>query len=237
MRRGVRLPEDSQRRRSVSTLPAELRVRGAQVLSSFRERVGLALGNGADQLSRTPRGVQRELRGDPARIAAAARHRLAEGVLPGLRDVGTTISLLRRARPDAETAARCRADRAVDGVFELLGHDRVSFGTPIDWHRDPSSGTRAPLRHWSRIDHLDRATVGDYKLLWEVNRHQHFVTLGQAYAYSRDSRYSQAFASQLAGWIAANPPRIGVNWSSSLEVAYRAISWIWALQLFIMLPS
>ena len=238
MRRGVRLPEDpAQRRRSVSTLPAELRVRGAQVLSSFRERVGLALGNGADQVSRIPRGVHRELGNDPARIAAAARQRLAEGVLPGLRDVGTTISLLRRARPDAETGARCRADRAVDGVFDLLGHERVSFGTPIDWHRDPSSGTRAPLRHWSRIDHLDRATVGDYKLLWEINRHQHFVTLGQAYAYSRDSRYSQAFASQLSGWIAANPPRIGMHWSSSLEVAYRGISWVWALQLFIGAPE
>ena len=238
MRRGVRLPEDpAQRRRSVSTLPAELRVRGAQVLSTFRERVGLALGNGADRVSHSPRGVRRELRSDPALIVSAARQRLAEGVLPGLRDVRTTVSLLRRARPDAETSARCRADRAVDGVFDLLGHERVSFGTPIDWHRDPVSGTRAPLRHWSRIDYLDRAVVGDYKLLWEVNRHQHFVTLGQAYAYSRDSRYAEAFAAQLAGWIDANPPRIGVNWASSLEVSYRAIAWVWALQLFIDAPE
>ena len=233
MRRGVRLPEDpTQRRRSVSTLPAELRVRGAQVLSTFRERVGLALGNGAERTSHTPRGIRRDLGNDPAHIVAAARQHLATGVLPGLRDVRTTVSLLRRARPDAETGTRCRADRAVDGVFDLLGHERVAFGTPIDWHRDPSSGTRAPLRHWSRIDYLDPAVVGDYKLLWEVNRHQHFVTLGQAYAYSRDSRYARAFASQLEGWIAANPPRIGVNWASSLEVSYRAISWVWALQLF-----
>ena len=238
MRRGVRLPEDpALRRRGVATLPAELRVRGAQVLSSFRERVGLALGNGTGPMSPTPRGVRRDLRSDPAGIAAAARQRFAEGVLPGLHDVRTTVSLLRRARPDAESGTRCRADRAVDGVFDLLGHERVSFGTPIDWHRDPSTGTRAPQRHWSRIDYLDRAVVGDYKLLWEVNRHQHFVTLGQAYAYSRDSRYARAFASQLAGWIAANPPRIGVNWASSLEVAYRAISWVWALQLFVEAPE
>ena len=238
MRRGVRLPEDpAHRRRSVSTLPAELKVRGAQVLSTFRERVGLALGNGAAQPSRTPRGVGRELRNDPAAIAAAARQRLAAGVVPGLRDVRSTVSVLRRARPDAEMGTRCRADRAVDGVFDLLGHERVAFDTPIDWHRDPGSGTRAPMRHWSRIDYLDRAVVADYKLLWEVNRHQHFVTLGQAYAYSRDSRYAQAFASQLAGWIGANPPRIGVNWASSLEVSYRAISWVWALQLFADAPE
>jgi hypothetical protein len=146
--------------------------------------------------------------------------------------VRTTISLLRRARPDAEAGTRHRADRAVDGVFDLLGHERVAVGTPIDWHRDPSTGTRAPIRHWSRIAYLDPAVVGDYKLLWELNRHQHFVTLGQAYAYSGDSRYARAFASQLAGWIRDNPPRIGVNWASSLEVSYRAIAWLWALQLF-----
>ena len=238
MRRGVRVSDDpAERRRTVTTLPAELRVRGAQVLSSFREQVGLALGNGEDATAGTPRQVTRELRGDPARIAATARARLAQGVLPGLRDVRTTVSLLRRARPEAETGTRCRADRAVDGVFDLLGHERVAVGTPIDWHRDPSTGTRAPRRHWSRIAYLDPAVVGDYKLLWELNRHQHFVTLGQAYAYSRDSRYARAFASQLAGWISANPPRIGVNWASSLEVSYRAISWLWALQLFADAPE
>jgi hypothetical protein len=221
----------------VTTLPDELRVRGVQVLSSFRERVGLALGSGADAAPSTPHGVTRDLRGAPGRIAAAARTRLAAGLLPGLRDVRTTVSLLRRARPDAETATRCRADRAVDGVFDLLGHAHVSVGTPIDWHRDPSTGTRSPARHWSRIAYLDPAVVGDYKLLWELNRHQHFVTLGQAYAYSSDTRYAEAFASQLAGWIRANPPRIGVNWASSLEVSYRAIAWLWALQLFAEAPQ
>ncbi|MFL5620527.1 MAG: alginate lyase family protein [Gemmatimonadaceae bacterium] len=237
MRRGVRLEDPTQRRRTVTALPAELRVRGAQVLSSFRERMGIALGNGAETTRSMPHGVSRELRGDVSRIVTAARTRLAAGVLPGMRDVRTTVSLLRRARPDAEAGTRCRADRAVDGVFDLLGHERVSVGTPIDWHRDPSTGTRAPMRHWSRIDYLDPDVVGDYKLLWELNRHQHFVTLGQAYAYSRDTRYARAFASQLAGWIRANPPRIGVNWASSLEVSYRAIAWLWALQLFSDAPE
>jgi hypothetical protein len=221
----------------VTTLPDELRVRGGQVLSRFRERVGLALGKGVEAAPTAPHGVARELRDDRGKIVSVARARLAEGLLPGLRDVRTTISLLRRARPDAEAGTRCRADRAVDGVFDLLGHEHVVAGSPIDWHRDPSTGTRAPMRHWSRIAYLDPTVVGDYKLLWELNRHQHFVTLGQAYAYSRDTRYAEAFASQLASWIGANPPRIGVNWASSLEVSYRAIAWLWALQLFAEAPE
>src|SRR5205085_3460999 len=29
-----------------------------------------------------------------------------------------------------------------------------------------------------------------------------------------------------------NPPKLGINWASSLEVAFRAISWLWALHFF-----
>jgi len=238
MRRGVvSVPDPRLRRRTVKTLPDELRVRGVQVLSSFRERIGLALSGSAFEVARSPRGVVSALRDDPARAVADARRQLAEGVTPGLRRVAMTVGALRRAVPDSETNVRCRADRAVDGTFDLLGHRNVSFGDPIDWHRDPRSGIRAPLRHWSRIQYLDPATVGDYKLLWEVNRHQHFVTLGQAYAFSQDSRYADAFVTQLSSWIASNPPRLGVNWASSLEVSYRAISWLWALQLFAEAPQ
>jgi hypothetical protein len=231
------LDDPGVRRRTVTTLPDELRVRGAQALRSFRERVGLAFADGATEVPRTPRGVVRSLRDAPDAIAATARERLRAGVLPGLRDVTGTVALLRRTLPHAEESTRRRADRAVDGVLHLLGHHAVECGMPIDWHRDPSSGTRAPLRHWSRIAYLDPNVVGDYKLLWELNRHQHFVTLGQAYAYSRDVRYAEAFVDQLTGWIAANPPQVGVNWASSLELSYRAISWIWALQLFADAPQ
>jgi len=238
VRRGTVMLDDPRfRRRTVTTLPHELRVRGAQALHSLRERVGLALGDRTTAVPRTPRGVVRPLQAAPDAIASAARERLRSGVLPGLRDVAGTLALLRRALPEAEESTRRRADQAVDGVLDLLGHVGVECGTPIDWHRDPSSGTRAPLRHWSRIAYLDPAVVGDYKLLWELNRHQHLVTLGQAYAYSRDARYADAFVAQLTGWIAANPPLIGVNWASSLELSYRAISWIWALQLFADAPQ
>src|SRR5688500_14125950 len=30
----------------------------------------------------------------------------------------------------------------------------------------------------------------------------------------------------------ANPPKLGINWASSLEVAFRSISWLWALYFF-----
>jgi hypothetical protein len=34
-----------------------------------------------------------------------------------------------------------------------------------------------------------------------------------------------------------NPPKLGINWASSLEIAFRSISWLWALQFFAGSPA
>ena len=74
MRRGVvSVPDPRLRRRTVKTLPEELRVRGVQVLSSFRERIGLALSGGAPEVARSPRGVVSALRDDPTRARRRRR--------------------------------------------------------------------------------------------------------------------------------------------------------------------
>ena len=40
------------------------------------------------------------------------------------------------------------------------------------------------------------------------------------------------FVLQLTDWIVSNPPRCGANWSCSMEVAIRAVNWLWGLKLF-----
>jgi hypothetical protein len=69
--------------------------------------------------------------------------------------------------------------------------------------------------------------VGDVKITWELNRHQHFVTLAKAYRLTNDPRFISEVVHQWRSWHAANPYPIGVNWASSLEVAMRSLSWIW----------
>src|SRR6185503_10603289 len=44
-----------------------------------------------------------------------------------------------------------------------------------------------------------------------------------------NQKYSQAIVTQLEDWLAQNPPLIGVNWASMLEISFRAISWTFAL--------
>lgn len=146
------------------------------------------------------------------------------------------VSLMERRFPAERAALIERADRAVDMRFDLLGHEGLSFGKPIDWHLEPVSGKRTGLDHWSKINYLDARVAGDKKITWELNRHSHFVTLGQAYWLTGDERYSESFVAQASSWMDANPPSRGINWASSLEAAFRAITWLWAIHLFASSP-
>lgn len=139
-----------------------------------------------------------------------------------------------RARLSAdETAALiARADRIVAGTFDVLGRVGLSYGTPVDWQRDPLSGRSASLDHWSRIPYLDHEQVGDHKVTWEVNRHQWLIMLGQAWTLTGDSRYVTTASRLLTEWLDANPPKRGINWCSALELAFRVQSWIHGLRLF-----
>ena len=129
------------------------------------------------------------------------------------------------------------ADRILSNRFTLLGHPDLDFGNPIDWHLDPVSGKKAPGIHWSRIPYLNAGVVGDHKVVWEINRHQHFYVLGRAWRLTKDEKYARRFAEHLQSWMDQNPPKAGINWASSLEVAYRAIAWLWAFELFQGSPS
>jgi len=173
-----------------------------------------------DELERAlGRALQRFNEEAPSRFfdgaAGDATRRLLEGSLP-------------LARPQVLEAAEPIGRKR----FDLLGYRGLFFGDPIDWRLDAVSGRRARFAHWSRLDPLDSEAMGDPKVIWELNRHQWLVTLGQAYRLEGDERHAEMFASSVQEWMAANPVGWGINWTSSLEVALRLISWCWALHLF-----
>ena len=133
---------------------------------------------------------------------------------------------------DVPTRIIATADQILEGRFDLLGYEDLYFGAPIDWQLEPVSGRRSPQIHWSCVNPLDISAVGDSKVVWELNRHQWLIHLGQAYRLTHDETYARAFATYLRQWIRANPPGAGINWASSLEAALRILSWSWALFLF-----
>jgi len=158
-------------------------------------------------------------------------------LLPAFAYRDTIVAIMHSRFQEASRAIIERANRAIEGRFALLGFDDLYFGNPIGWHLEPISGRRTGLDHWSRIDYLNPNVVGDKKITWELNRHAHFITLGQAYWLTNDEKYASAFIAQAVSWMDANPPNQGINWASSLELAFRSIAWIWALHLFAESPQ
>jgi hypothetical protein len=212
----------------------ELRVRGAQALAAAAERAGLS------SLSRLPsdEAFLRTLGAAGGKFNSADawlehfRTRSAPRFFKGFDDESAIREALRARFADEGAAVVAHAERILAGRFDLLGLEDLDFGSPVDWHVEPLSRVRAPLAHWSRIDFLDPKVSGDKKFIWELSRHQFFQTLGRAYWRTGDERYAEGFARYADAWMDANPPKLGVNWASSLEVAFRSISWLWALHFF-----
>lgn len=144
------------------------------------------------------------------------------------RELLERISLLRRHLPrEAETIV-AEADEICNHRFRLLGFAPRDFGPEIDWH---FTSLAQPLEPWFRINFLDFQSLGDHKLVWELNRHQHLVTLAKAWRLTDDRAYVTELADQWYSWRTANPYPLGVNWASSLEVAFRSLSWLWVQHL------
>lgn len=146
-------------------------------------------------------------------------------------ELGANIAFFRERMPETVQATVARAERIRRHQFDLLGYEGLDYGPEIDWHLDAVSGKRAPLKSCFKIDYLDYSQVGDVKVTWELNRHQHLVTLAKAYCFTRDERFVEELIRQWYSWRQQNPYPKGVNWASSLEVAFRSISWLWIIHL------
>ena len=144
-------------------------------------------------------------------------------------------SLLRERLPAQAEQILRRAERICQHRFDLLGYEDLDYGKEIDWHLDRVHGKRAPRKPWFKVRYLDFAEVGDSKVTWELNRHQHFVTLAKAYRLSGEEKFGVELFRQWEHWHRENPYPIGINWASSLEVAFRSLSWIWTY--FLLLDS
>ena len=142
-------------------------------------------------------------------------------------DVDSLLHLIRQRLPGQAEKIVARADRICSHRFDLLGYEDLDYGKDINWHLDVVHGKTAPRRPFHRVKYLDFDEVGDSKVTWELNRHQHLVTLAKAYRLSGDERFAREILAQWHSWHAQNPYPIGINWASSLEVGFRSLSWIW----------
>ncbi len=133
---------------------------------------------------------------------------------------------------------------------------------PIDWHLDFKSGYRWSESTWYKDIRYGHKLGVDVKVPWELARMQHLPQLAFAYAFAAQSskpkaqskgdkqetefenqksgkgqlespeRYALEFRSQVLDFIATNPPRFGVNWACTMDVAIRAANSLVAYDIF-----
>jgi hypothetical protein len=165
---------------------------------------------------------------------ASAQFFFSPESVPGL------CARLRRQFPETVDLIVKSAEQICLHRFDLLGYKDLDYGEEIDWHCDRVHGIRAPRKPWYRLKYLEFSEVGDSKVTWELNRHQHLVTLAKAFRLTKNPKYAEELFRQWHHWHAENPYPIGINWASSLEVAFRSISWLWVYFLLAdspVLPS
>ena len=229
--------------RLIEMKPAELAFRGRQHLAKTVDRLVAPLGTSSpacryETLDGDTMFQQIALlleQGDPETTAAQLQRQFAR-IAPSRFFAGASEHGI--AARIASHCAEARqgiiesADAICRDEFDILGYGRLCFGSPVNWQLDAVSGQQTAPAHGSRIRYLANDLVGDSKVVWELNRHQWLLDLGQAWRFTGDARYAEAFARQVRHWMDLNPPGFGMNWSSGLEVAMRMISWCWALVLF-----
>ncbi|MGH9815960.1 MAG: heparinase II/III family protein [Candidatus Acidiferrales bacterium] len=123
----------------------------------------------------------------------------------------------------------CRiADDICAGTVRLFGQPAPLSHDEVNWHADWKAPK--PFTDAERTA-LPRASKPDEKRVWEINRHQFLVTLGQAYLLTRREVYAERVVQLMQSWISSNRPFRGVNWGDALEVGIRLLSWLWTLRL------
>src|SRR5713226_4136921 len=171
-------------------------------------------------------------------LLAHFQSRATPEFFPGFGSTSGSAELQASLFPNETSRLLAQANRNRDEhCWPLLGFGEKCFGAgEIDWNLDPLSGFDWPITYHGDIN-LIRGDGSDARVVWELNRFGHFITLGRAYALTGDEKFGAEFFRQLANWRAQNPVARGVNWNCTMEVALRATNLLAAFTLFLRSPQ
>lgn len=213
-------------RRAVTASPRELQTRLQQAL--FAAHNCVASSRGASALSR--RGHLRSLRKRSEELPTWWSNREPNWFVEK-----PLVDRLKRIAGQEESGIPwilSRADLIVDGKMPIFSFDPVAFEGEDRWHRDFILDKTSPRDFYGFVKYLDADQVGDSKFVWEPNRFSWALWLGIAHSVTSEEKYADTFCEMTEDWFTQNPYPIGINYCSSLELAFRNYAWIWSLHFF-----
>jgi hypothetical protein len=153
------------------------------------------------------------------------------------------ISVIQGKLPELKDHIIAEADKDCSHILDLLGSGDVNLDEFVEtnggrdqcgylpWHFDFKTGYR-----WNANSFYKEIKIpygkADIKVPWELSRFQHVTVLGQAYWLTNDEKYAEEFVKEVEDWIDHNPPKFGVNWTCTMDVAIRVANWIWGYYFF-----
>lgn len=193
--------------------------RGRAAVSSRRERALLA------ELAAQPARLRAEFQNlAPSELLKHFRERQRPWFFPGFETSEPTVERQRDIFPDETNQLIAAAERITnEHRWPLLGFGEKDFGSTINWHRDPLSGRKWPLDYHADIP-LWHQDGSDIRVLWELNRLGHLITLARAAAVTSNAEFVEEILAQLESWREQNPVGLGANWACAMEVALRALN-------------
>lgn len=117
---------------------------------------------------------------------------------------------------------------------KVLGFSSVSldYGFPINWNLNPLIQKTCDIKKkWYCIPDFDKEK-GDIKVIWEISRFSHFITLSRAFLLTEDRVFYEAFSKQLSDWLEENPYSYGANFKCGQECSFRMINALFAYSVF-----
>jgi len=120
-------------------------------------------------------------------------------------------------------------------IWKLVDEDYI----PIDWQKDIKSGFRWNAKKWYLSQRNKYYRGADLKVPWEISRMYHLPQIAIFSILDTDltETYIREFRNQVLDFTATNPPRMGVNWTTTMEVSIRAINMLIAYDLFCQLDK
>lgn len=107
-------------------------------------------------------------------------------------------------------------------LFDNYNYDDIKyswnygFNTPNNW----------PNTFSYDLDYKQNDDIGDARTNWELNRHFQFTILAKDYYTTKDLEYFEELKKLFYDWNQNNQFLMGISWTSVMEVAIRAYSWI-----------
>lgn len=141
--------------------------------------------------------------------------------------------------PPADFLSRLNASnrKKVQTIRQLIS---TGYET-IDWQIDFRSGHRWREETWFKDIVVGEVPGADIKMPWELSRLQHLPQLALAYklaemgelGFQESQHYQLEICNQILDFISANPPRFGVNWACTMDVAIRLVNMIATYDLLV----